>query len=376
MRTIAEFLAASDHYDVRAVATTATERAEQVDVVALLRVLGCEPQIGPDGALRFESRAVRYALLDDHDPGVFDRFVDQETAGDAPDIVFTFGSLPHQVERRRRLRERGSLVAFGLRNLEYGHPLAFEAVDGVLVCSPFAQRWYEERIGLRSTPIIAPLDWDDVVAPQREPHFLTFVNPSNVKGAMLVARLAEMLGQRRPDIPILVVEARTGAANLVEAGLRADPPFDLRRHASIAVSPGVARPRDFFAATRVVVAPSVWDEPGGRIGAEAMANGVPILVSDRGGLPQTVRGGGFVLPLPPELTVDTPAPVSESVAAPWMSLVERLFDDESFYRQTSDACREAGRRFRPEAVAGEYLRFFDGLERSPTGFPAGITPAR
>jgi glycosyltransferase involved in cell wall biosynthesis len=47
---------------------------------------------------------------------------------------------------------------------------------------------------------------------------------------------------------------------------------------------------------RYAVMPSVWNEPGGLAAMEAMAAGRPVIVSDRGALPELVMdsGGGFV----------------------------------------------------------------------------------
>ncbi len=48
----------------------------------------------------------------------------------------------------------------------------------------------------------------------------------------------------------------------------------------------------------VVAVPSLWEEPFARVVSEAFAAGVPVLVSDRGALPERVRDGvdGWVLP--------------------------------------------------------------------------------
>jgi glycosyltransferase involved in cell wall biosynthesis len=47
----------------------------------------------------------------------------------------------------------------------------------------------------------------------------------------------------------------------------------------------------FIARARVVVVPSIWYEPFGLVAVEAMRAGVPVIVSDRGGLPEIVEEG-------------------------------------------------------------------------------------
>ncbi|MCR4312319.1 MAG: glycosyltransferase, partial [Candidatus Uhrbacteria bacterium] len=41
----------------------------------------------------------------------------------------------------------------------------------------------------------------------------------------------------------------------------------------------------------VVVVPSMWYEPFGLVAVEAMAQSTPVIVSDRGGLPEIVQDG-------------------------------------------------------------------------------------
>jgi glycosyltransferase involved in cell wall biosynthesis len=50
-----------------------------------------------------------------------------------------------------------------------------------------------------------------------------------------------------------------------------------------------------YAASKLVVVPSRWEEPFGRVPAEAMVGGVPCVVSDRGGLPEVVGDTGEVV---------------------------------------------------------------------------------
>ena len=97
------------------------------------------------------------------------------------------------------------------------------------------------------------------------------------------------------------------------------------------------------------------------IAVEAMANGIPVVGSDRGSIPETLGKAGIVLPLPDRLTAATKAlPTAEEVA-PWVDAVIRLWDDREWYeehRQRSLAeARSPGpvRRSRPTA------RFFNTL---------------
>ena len=61
-------------------------------------------------------------------------------------------------------------------------------------------------------------------------------------------------------------------------------------------------PRHFWSVTRVCLMPSLVAETQGLVAVEAMANGIPVIASDRGALPETLGGAGIVLPLPDGLT--------------------------------------------------------------------------
>ena len=135
--------------------------------------------------------------------------------------------------------------------------------------------------------------------------------------------------------------------------------FDLRRRENILTSSAVPLPKDIYAGTRVLLAPSVWEEPAGRVVAEALVNGIPPIVSDRGGLAEVANGGGFVVPIPPEVTPQAKAPVSAEVVEPWVDLILRLTDDDTFYQESSRRALEAGRLYHSEQLAPRYLEFFE-----------------
>jgi glycosyltransferase involved in cell wall biosynthesis len=372
-RTMCEMLAAAGA-EVHAVATTASEGATWHDPVVFLGGLGIHPEIHKGHTservrpeLAFTHRGIQYHLLDVGHRGMhgwqkvvgaqFDLIFDREIHSFRPDILIAFGGLPGDERRYERARRQGVKVVFSLRN--FGYTTGFEllsSMDGILTPSQFLTDFYRTAIGIESTPLPLPMELDDVLAPERDPIFFTMINPAPEKGLMLMATLAEQLSLRRPDIPMLFIESRGSAGRLVQAGLKGG--FDLRRHENLIMSPPLGQPKEIYLATRAVLAPSLWQEPAGRVAAEAVLNGIPPLVSDRGGLPETCNGAGFYLPVPPEITPNYPAPVPPEVVEPWIDLMIRLEGDDEFYQQESARALEAGSIYRPENLQPRYVEYF------------------
>ena len=248
----------------------------------------------------------------------------------APDQLVACNGHPMILEATRK---RGITTAFAVRGFGYYAAQYFEDVDHAFTCSQFLTDLYRDKVGLVSTAIEPPVEWSNVVAPLESRAFVTFVNPSSHKGLLLFARLADMLGSRRPDIPILVVQSGHSGGSL-----NAIPGIDFSRYPQIMAAPPVPTPADFFALTRILVVPSVWEEPFGRVAAEAMINAISALVSNRGSLPHVVGGdfsdggGGRVLPVPDWMTFKTTKLPSELEIEPWLRSCLYLWDDPTLYR--------------------------------------------
>jgi hypothetical protein len=289
-----------------------------------------------------------------------------------PDVLVTCNGHPMIFEAMARARRRGVTTAFAVRGFGYYDPRYFADVDHVFTCSRFLTDLYRDKVGLLSTPLEPPLEWSAVVAPEESRAFVTFVNPSPHKGLWLFARLADMLGSRRPDIPILVVQSgHTGGS------LTAIPGIDFGKYPQIMAAPPVPRPADYFALTRIIVVPSVWEEPFGRVAAEAMVNAIPPLVSDRGSLPAVVGGdfgdggGGRVLPVPEWMTHETTRLPSEAEVQPWYEAVCALWDDGALYHSIAARAREIAEERYSEAVSRKkHLDYFTSLRRAGSPFPA------
>lgn len=287
---------------------------------------------------------------------VFTRLLDEF----APDQLIACNGHP-MIQRALALaRARGVTTVFAVRGFGYDDPRYFAHVDHVLTCSQFLTDVYRERLGLESTPIDPPIDWARVVAPAGSRAFVTFVHPAPHKGLLLFARLADMLGSRRPDIPVLVIQSGHSAG-----ALNAIPGLDFSKYPQIMAAPAVPTPADYLALTRLLLVPSVWEEPFGRVAAEAMINGIPPLVGNRGALPHVVGGdvaeggGGRVLPIPEWMTVASARLPSEQDVQPWFDAVCALWDDPALYDLVARRARQiAEARYSEDVSRRRHVEYF------------------
>ncbi len=284
--------------------------------------------------------------------GLFKSFLEQTP----PDIVLSYsgGSL---VQAGLQLaRHHGIQTIFTLRALGYDDRALFAHADRVLLNSQMMIEYYGRMIGLQNSAYLpSPMNWREVLSDDDDARsFVTFINPSPHKGIVFFARLAEVLARFRPDIPILVVQSGGSAEPLANT-----PGLDLARHPQILVSPPIADQRQIYALTKILLVPSVFEEPFGRVAAEAMINGIPPIVSDRGGLPETVGDGGIVLTLPDWITPTEHRIPSPAEVKPWFDAIVRLWTNKAEYDRAASAAKQAAIRLYDERMLKQrYLDYF------------------
>lgn len=269
-----------------------------------------------------------------------------------PDLVVTYGGDWVAEQIIAQAKGRGIPVVFALHNFAYHGADLFRPVDAVLVPSRFAQAHYLRTLGLSCTPIPGPWDWNRVRCPQHGPRYVTFVNPQPDKGVFVFARIAAELARRRPDIPLLVVEGRGKAGWLQATGM------DFESLGNTFVMANTPDPRDFYRSSKIVLMPSLCWESFARVAAESLINGIPVLASTRGGLPETLQHAGFVFDIPDRYTPQTRlVPTAEEVA-PWIDTIIGLWDDAEFYQGQRRRCLAAAEAWRPERLLPQFEAFF------------------
>ena len=288
----------------------------------------------------------------------------------APDQMIGCNAHPMILTALAHARMGGVTTAFAVRGLGYYDRRYFDDVDHAFTCSEYLTALYRAKVDLVSTPLEPPIDWSTVVAPIESRRFVTFVHPAPHKGLFVFARLADMLGTRRPDIPILVVQSGLSAGQL-----NAIPGIDFSKYPHIMAAPPVPTPADYLALTRILLVPSVCEEAFGRVAAEAMINGIPALVSSRGALPDVVGGdvrnggGGYVLPVPDWLTADTLRLPSEEDIEPWYDAVCALWDDREWYEVVARRAQQiAGERYSEAISRKRHVGYFTSLTPGATPF--------
>ncbi|WGI24898.1 glycosyltransferase [Halomonas alkaliantarctica] len=260
-----------------------------------------------------------------------------------PDVVWFYGGQTLDLLIANEARDRGIPVAFYLANGNYKASNWCRDVDLILTDSQATADMYRKEVGFFSKPVgkfIAP---ESFVAEHHERKHLLFVNPSWQKGASVFVQLAEKLERERPDIKLEVVEARADWPAVLRETTR--KMGELRGALSnVVVTPNTNDMRGPYSRARLVVAPSLWWESSGRMLAEAMLNGIPALITNRGGMPEMVGNAGMTFEFPDACYVEPYQQLlSEDELQPLVDAVISLFDDEALYQSYVDRAWQVGK---------------------------------
>ncbi|KAL1525569.1 hypothetical protein AB1Y20_020423 [Prymnesium parvum] len=227
--------------------------------------------------------------------------------------------------------------------------------------------------------------------------YVTLVSPSPEKGLAVLLTLARML----PDVRFAAV-----ATQWTEEGTRRK----LRGVANIAVLEAEADVNVIFRQTKLLLAPSVWQECCPLVVMEAVVRGIPCVSSDWGGLPEanpnpTLRVRATLaydhargvlhhgltneeleeaLAKAPMRDDEAPEPTArlkavalavdeeatEDEARPFADLVRWLLDDEAALRRESERSRRSFVEFATRRQ-GEFARMLQSLAATDVGHEGG-----
>lgn len=128
--------------------------------------------------------------------------------------------------------------------------------------------------GIETDVLYPPVDYTQTDSETNRAEYITIINPSKHKGGETFAQIAEKmpeekffaLGQASP-------KTQSKLENL----------------SNVKTTDHVQDISKVYSNTKLLLVPSQWPEPFGMVAAEAMHNNIPVLVSQKGGLPETTQ---------------------------------------------------------------------------------------
>ena len=216
-------------------------------------------------------------------------------------------------------------------SVAYLHGLGFESwpnrpaglpFRGYIANSEFTAMRFRQRFGV-SPAVLPPLFRRGDYATEVIGSTVSFINPVAVKGVDLALEIAALC----PQIPFAFVRGWP-------LGFREER--RLRREANrlgnVELRDRTTDMRSVYRDTRILLVPSQWeDETWGRVVTEAQFSGIPVITSNRGGLPEAVGPGGIVL------SYNAPASV-------WAEAIVSLWASEARYALLSQAALDHAAR--------------------------------
>jgi glycosyltransferase involved in cell wall biosynthesis len=214
-------------------------------------------------------------------------------------------------------------------------------VDWMFTDTRATAQMYLKREGYRMLPVGSFVNPEDVRAEACQRENLLFINPIPGKGGVLVAQIALWLAQQRPDIKLEVVDSRKTWQQLL---VQVSEALGARCNAleNVRVTSNTVDMRPVYGRARLLLVPSIWWESGPRVIVEALINGIPVIGSDSGGIPEVLGSGGEIISIPEHYRQ---APytrlLSRDVVEAFAARICRYWDDEQFYQKASEQALEA-----------------------------------
>jgi len=252
-----------------------------------------------------------------------------------PDIVFFYrnGLLELSIAREAKIRNISTVV--NLVNSSYSGKTWLRDVDLIITDSLATSKMYKDRENYDLVCIGDFLSKNRYIATKHTRKNLLFVNPILQKGVIFIIQLALYLEEIGSDIIIEVVNSRGNWQDI----LKHTTAFLGKERESLSnvyVTENTTDMKGVYSRARLLLVPSFGFESAGRVIAEAQLNGIPVIGSSSGGIPEMIGDGGFVINFPKEFHIEPYTKLANlTIIENVISIIVKLYTDEQYYNSYS-----------------------------------------
>ncbi len=204
------------------------------------------------------------------------------------------------------------------------HRLSLKLANVVIAPSNFIKqvcyKWYK----ITCKVIYPVVEFEKYFVENRNPQYITFASTrkEKIKGYHIFLEITKRL----PQFKFMLVGARIEdlPENVKYVGFLKDM-------------------RDAFKHTKILLFPSLWPEPFGKVAVEAMVNGIPVIYSDSPGIREAVNGAG--------IPIKQPNNINE-----WIEKIKMLMEDPSLYKELSKKATIVATKFNANIAYREFVK--------------------
>jgi glycosyltransferase involved in cell wall biosynthesis len=221
-----------------------------------------------------------------------------------------------------------------VRSLYHQQCAAFPEFGEIIALSEFLGDVVEASFGVDTQVIRTMVDLEAVTATDHQPEYVTMVNPrSKLKGPDIFLDIVREL----PEQQFLVA-----GDFATESQRKAAEELD-----NLTYLGWVDDMREVYRQTELLVVPSLAEEGGPRVIVEAFANGIPVVGTDRGGVPEFIGEAGAI--------VDDPHDTGE-----W---IEKIEVTRKEYDRKQTLARERAPMFDSASPIDQYEQLLEEIVR-------------
>lgn len=248
-----------------------------------------------------------------------------------PDIVFGYCPGIPSLCCFNEAKRRGIATVYLVVNGNHKH-YNFTGFDLVVTDSQATADYYAKHSMINVVPTGAFFKEEHFLSKDRAPQFVTLINPSFEKGLPIFAKIVDVCRTEMPELKFLVINSRgTFAENVSALHEKDNPdrhPYLPERFTNVSTAGMQRDMRPVYRVTKVLIAPSLWFESWGRVTTEAVLNGIPVLSSCSGGIPEAVAGGGINIEAPQHCIEDHRSIPTDEEIRPWIDALKRLLNED------------------------------------------------